>query len=161
VLRYVQTDAAINGSDINLTFSPIRQLELSAKASLLWAVNLKTKDWLEQMPSQRFNYSIRYTIKGTKDFSNLYIALSVVHVLRQNLLPKNYADYLPAPKAYWLLNFDCGTTIPLKNQKISVGFTIQNMLNKTYREYMNRFRYFTDEPGINVMARIKIPLFFH
>jgi len=161
VLRYVQTDAAISGSDINLAVFPIRQLELSAKASLLWAVNLKTKDWLEQMPSQRFNYSIRYTINGTKDFSNLYLALSVVHVLRQNLLPKNYADYLPAPKAYWLLNFDCGTTIPIKNQKISVGFTIQNMLNKTYREYMNRFRYFTDEPGINVMARIKIPLFFH
>jgi hypothetical protein len=67
------------------------------------------------MPSQRFNYSIRYTINGTKDFSNLYLALSVVHVLRQNLLPKNYADYLPAPKAYWLLNFDCGTTIPIKS----------------------------------------------
>jgi hypothetical protein len=35
------------------------------------------------------------------------------------------------------------------------------MLNTVYRDYTNRFRYFTDEAGINISARLKIPLYFH
>lgn len=161
VARYVQTDAAISGSDINLRVLPVKGLELSAKAALIFALNLKTKDWLEMIPAHRFNYGIRYTIDGKKSFRNLYFGFNISQVLKQNQLPQNNTDYLPAPNGYWLLNFDSGTEIFVFNQKISIGFSIQNMLNKAYRDYMNRFRYFTDEAGVNVMLRLKVPLFFH
>lgn len=161
VARYVQTDAAISGSDININVLPIKGLEISVKAALIFAVNLKTKDWLEMIPAHRLNYGVRYTFEGNKSFRNLFFGISIAHVLKQNQLPKNNTDYLSAPNGYWLPNFDSGVELPINNQRISIGFSIQNMLNKAYRDYMNRFRYFTDEAGINVMLRLKVPLFFH
>lgn len=162
VARYVQTDAAISGSDINLTVLPVKGLEFSAKAALLFAVNLKTNDWLEMIPAHRLNYGAQYTFESGKGFKNLFFGFSIAQILKQNQLPKNNIDYLPAPDGYWLLNFNSGVDIfAFNHQKISIGFSIQNMLNKAYRDYMNRFRYFTDEAGINVMLRLKVPLYFH
>ncbi len=161
VFRYTQTDVALNGSDINIAVFPIKNIKLEAKASLLWGVNLKTHDWLAQIPSHRFNYSIRYNFNPIEKFNGMFLAINIVQVLKQNQLPKNNIDFLPAPNAYWLLNFDAGTNVNIKHQNFSVGFSIQNMLNKVYRDYMNRFRYFTDEGGINIMLRLKVPLFFH
>lgn len=162
VARYVQTDAAISGSDINVTVLLVRGLELTAKAALLFAVNIKTKDWLEMIPAHRFNYGVQYTFNTGKSFRNLFFGFSVSQVLKQNQLPQHNTDYLPAPNAYWLLNFNSGVDVfAFNHQKISIGFSIQNMLNKAYRDYLNRFRYFTDETGINVQLRVKVPLFFH
>lgn len=161
VLRYIQTDAAISGSDINLTFFPIKNLSLTAKASLLFGRNLKTNDWLEQLPSHRFQYGIRYDFPLMGTIENWYIGMNVNQVLKQTQLPTYYQDYLPAPAAYWLLGFDCGASARVKNQRIVMSFSIQNMLNRSYRDYMNRFRYFTDEAGLNVTVRVKIPLYFH
>jgi iron complex outermembrane receptor protein len=87
--------------------------------------------------------------------------MNVNQVLKQTQLPAYYQDYLPAPAAYWLLGFDCGASARVKNQRIVFSFSIQNMLNRSYRDYMNRFRYFTDEAGLNITARVKIPLYFH
>jgi iron complex outermembrane receptor protein len=35
-----------------------------------------------------------------------------------------------------------------------------NLLNQTYRDYLNRFRYFTAEMGRNVTLRVRVPLEF-
>ena len=35
---------------------------------------------------------------------------------------------------------------------------VVNLLNQTYRDYMNRFRYFNDEPGRSINLRIKLKL---
>jgi iron complex outermembrane recepter protein len=161
VFRYTQTNAAISGSDIDVSVFPIRNIQLGGKASLIWARNLKTNDWLEQIPSHRFIYSARYNFDAVGKVDGLYIGFNVLHVLRQNLLPKYNIDFAPAPDAYWLLNFDAGTNFRVRDQKFSISFSINNMLDKSYRDYMNRFRYFTDEAGINVLIRLKAPLYFH
>jgi iron complex outermembrane receptor protein len=161
VFRYTQTDVALNGSDVSIAVFPSRNIRLEAKASLLWGIDLKAKDWLAQLPSHRFNYSVRYNFNPINKIDGLFLGMNLVHVLRQTQLPDNNVDFLAAPGSYWLLNFDAGTSVNIKYQKFSIGFSIQNMLNKSYRDYMNRFRYFTDESGINVMLRLKVPLFFH
>jgi iron complex outermembrane receptor protein len=161
VMRYVQTDVALSGSDISLAFRPHQDFEIGAKATLLWGVNLKKQDWLEQLPPHRFQYRVRYQRALSSNINQFYVGLAVNHVLQQTQIPKDNTDYMPPPEGYWLLNFDWGLTADIGKQKIGFGFTIANMLNTVYRDYTNRFRYFTDEAGINISARLKIPLYFH
>ena len=68
------------------------------------------------------------------------------------------SDYLMPPPAYTLLGLEAGTILQTKHQKIQFTLTVSNVLNVVYREYMNAFRYFSDEMGRNIGLKIKIPI---
>ena len=66
-----------------------------------------------------------------------------------------------APATFTTVNFEAGHTFQLKGRgdalmPIELGLQIQNLSNVRYREYLNFFRYFTDETGINVALRMKM-----
>jgi iron complex outermembrane receptor protein len=158
--HFKQANASLAGSDISFTAKPIKGLALFSKASLLFAYNLSASDWLIQMPPQRFENGIRYTLRNFKHVKETYFGVSVVNVLEQKLVPKNNTDYSPPPKAYWLLNFEAGFQVQIKKQAIHFNVTVTNATNASYRDYLNRFRYFTDERGVNAALRIRVPFFF-
>jgi len=77
-------------------------------------------------------------------------------VLKQNQVPAN-SDYSDPPNAYNLLSAGMGFGIPIaKKQKLIVDFKIKNLLNTTYRDYLNRFRYYADEMGRNYTLKLKL-----
>jgi iron complex outermembrane receptor protein len=41
---------------------------------------------------------------------------------------------------------------------MELGIALNNATNTRYREYLNRFRYFIQEPGRNLIVRIRIPV---
>ncbi len=43
----------------------------------------------------------------------------------------------------------------LKDKKVNLAFTINNLLNTPYRENLNRLRYFADEIGRNFTIQLK------
>jgi iron complex outermembrane receptor protein len=76
------------------------------------------------------------------------------------MVPAN-SDYVAPPAAYCVIGLSAGTDFIIKKvQTISVSITISNLLDNPYRDYLNRFRYFSNEMGRNVMLKIKIPLEF-
>ena len=157
--RYVQTNALLSGADIYLAVVPIKGLEIYSKPSLLFARNLTTRDWLEQMPPIRFDNGINYTLRDYKHFKQTYFGIGVLNVLQQRFVPADYNDYAAPPKAYVLLNLQVGTTLQFGKQQVTVGLAIDNLLNQKYRDYMDRFRYFADERGTNVALRVNVPFF--
>ena len=80
----------------------------------------------------------------------------MTNVLEQTRIPPE-ADYAPPPPGYTLFQLEGRTQFRLGRQPLEVGFTVFNLLNTSYREYLNRFRYFTDEPGRNVSLRLRLP----
>ncbi|UFH57494.1 hypothetical protein [Spirosoma sp. KNUC1025] len=66
-------------------------------------------------------------------------------------------DFAPPPPAYFLLGAELGFTAQLGGQSMSVILTGSNLVNVAYRDYLNRFRYFADEPGRNVSLKIRVP----
>ena len=38
-----------------------------------------------------------------------------------------------------------------------VTLSVENVLNTAYRDYLSRFRYFSDHPGRNVVVRLRVP----
>jgi iron complex outermembrane recepter protein len=94
--------------------------------------------------------------------NNAFISIGGTYVARQKRTPvKSEEDYAPAPAAYVLLNTEMGTTLRLGKQPVEIGITGNNLLDTTYRDYLNRFRYFTDEMGRLLLFRVKIPINFN
>ena len=66
-------------------------------------------------------------------------------------------DLVPAPKAYFLIGLEGSFEIKTKKEPVTFYFDVDNLFNKQYRDYMNRWRYFANEAGTNLSIRIKIP----
>ncbi|MBL6644723.1 MAG: TonB-dependent receptor [Flavobacteriaceae bacterium] len=60
-------------------------------------------------------------------------------------------DFADATDAYFLL--DLSWNFRWKN--LNGGITVQNLLNTSYRDYLNEMRYFADEPGRNLLFTLK------
>lgn len=155
VFKYKQTNASLSGLDANIVIEPVKGLELTSKTSLLWAYNTSKKQWLEQMPANRFENSVRYTHE--KNGRQVFFGINTQYVMQQKNVPSSNVDYLPAPAAYFLLGFESGADLFIAKQKFTLGFSIYNMLNTRYRDYLDRFRYYADETGINCAFRLKVP----
>ena len=137
-------------------------------------------DWLPLMPADRFQYGLKWTFKnkeqGTRNEdrkaggpdssdrssstvprSSFYLRMSATTALRQSRIPEE--GLLKAPPAgFTVLNFDAACTFRFNRSedRLDIGLTIQNLTNLRYREYLNFFRYYADEPGMNVGLRAKI-----
>lgn len=158
--EYTGADVDIKGIDVDLTVDITKRLQFNSKSSFLWAWNYSQNDFLIQMPPFRFQNELTYSFKETKVIKNPYLSANVLVVTEQYQAPAN-ADYLAPPPAYFLVGFSGGVDFNIKNiQTISVAVVVSNLLDNPYRDYMNRFRYFSNEMGRNIQLKIKIPLEF-
>lgn len=163
--KYRQTDATLKGVDLSLSYHFLPNLAFSAKAAIVRARNTETDDHLINIPADRLSSSLRYELGGLGSagrFSGAYVSLGGTYVAEQTRVPtKTVEDFAPAPDAYFLLQAEAGTTVHLGKQPLEVGLTGNNLLNSSYRSYLNRFRYFAAETGRLIMFRVKIPLAFN
>lgn len=161
--EYRQTDANLAGIDVFTTFSPFPILEFYGKANILFARNLKADDWLILMPADRFESGFTWFPTMRARYTKPYVKLGISYTIEQKRVPDfkdnpELNDYAPPPPGYGLMNIEVGTI--LTKSKIQAGLSVYNLSNESYRDYLNRFRYFTNEAGINVALRLKIPLQF-
>lgn len=158
-----QTNARLTGMDINVQYELSEQWVLNAKSSILRAYNRSMKDWLIAMPSDRVSAEITYNFKEQAGFSDTYVSLEVPVVFKQTRVPDENIhgpqDYKAPPAGYTLLNLNASTTLLINGHlPVTIGLSARNLLNKSYREYLNSFRYFADEMGRNIGIRLKIPV---
>lgn len=154
--RFMQTNALLTGSDIRFSKVLSSQMELNGKISLLLPYDLSAKTWLQQMPAQRAEIDFIWYLPSSHPKQSSLTA-NVLWVGRQGLVPVNSVDYLPPPQGYVLTNLEYATLLHIGKKHLNFGFRIHNLLNTRYRDYMNRFRYFNDEAGRNMVLSIKMP----
>ncbi|WP_423736576.1 TonB-dependent receptor [Chitinophaga caseinilytica] len=167
-MYYTSADATTKGMDAQLRWRFLPKWQLTTKASVLRAWNEDINDWLISMPSDRFEHEISFFPGNTKRLKDNYFAISMQNVTKQTRIPadpKNPLnpagqDLIPPPDAYNLLNLEAGSTVHFGRQPLSVILGATNILNTRYRDYMNLFRYYADEPGANVYLKLKLPLIF-
>jgi iron complex outermembrane recepter protein len=159
-LVYVQNDVLLQGIDFSSAIQFSKKWSWDFKYAMLRARNTDFNDWLIRMPADRFQNELTFNFADIKKFSNAYISAAHSYTLEQTRVPdeKNgRQDYKAAPGAFGLVNIDAGTTILVGKKEITCSVAVKNLLNKTYRDYLNNLRYFTDETGRNIQVRVKIP----
>lgn len=158
--QYTGADVDIKGFDLDMDIFITKKLVLNSKTSMLWAWNYSQKDYLMYMPPFRFDNELSYHFKDTKSTKNLYLSASALVVTQQYQVPQN-SDYLAPPPAYVLVGLNAGIDFLIKgSQTISIGVSVNNLLDNPYRDYLNRFRYFSNEMGRNIVLKLRIPLEF-
>ncbi len=173
--RYHQTDAWFLGLDISAQWRLSNRFSLTPKASLLRASDERNHDYLVFIPSNRMELTGRYEITKRKSWMNLFAEGRVKYVMKQFRAPRvitvdefiqapqtdpfatnpaNF-DFMAAPGGYVLVNAAIGATLPLQKGRLEFRVSADNLMNTSYREYTNRFRYYANDLGRNVIVGVK------
>lgn len=172
---YAQTDALLWGTDLSVGHKWNAHFSSRFRSTIIYARDQKAGDWLIQMPPNSYELESEWNWVDGKKRKNSYVKLTLLRTDAQKRIPatgnielKNpdgsiqmAADYAPPPAAYYLVGLETGSSFLLSKTPISVILSCSNLLNQRYRDYMNAFRYFSDETGRNIQLRIKIPLDLH
>ncbi len=167
VWEYRQTDAFFIGVDIDATVSLTEHLDWQSQLSFIKAYDNETDTPLINIPSANIANRLVYINPKLK---GLQLSLGSTYVFRQNEFPNNnFEVFIPEtqttelldistpPDGYHLLDFGAEYPFSLGSKsKIVVGLSAENLLNASYRNYLNRFRFYADDLGRNILLNIRI-----
>ena len=162
---YRQADAALRGIDASLNIPLYKNWILETRASVLRAsrkaLNAEGKayeDWLPLISPDRFQYGLRYLLpKPRTPETQGYVSLYATSVSRQIRIPSEGLLKAP-PSAFTLFSLEAAYPFRIGKYPIEIGINLQNLGNTAYRNYLNFFRLFADEPGFNAGLRLKLLL---
>ena len=176
--RYAQTDVLFLGADLSTSASLTTKLKIKQNTSLIHVSNRNGSGNMPFIPPNRFDWAIRF--EEPKDFllKNFFFESKIRFTAKQGNAPrvitptqiitakeqgvdlfatdKSNFDFMPAPPAYWLLNMFTGFSVKSGESQINFSMAVENLLNISYREYTNRFRYYADDRGRNFIFSVKI-----
>ncbi len=168
VWEYQQTNALLTGLDFNSIWNINETLQHQFTFAAVNGFDLTNDLPLIVMPPLTFSNKIQF---AKKTFHGLVVELKNEVVLRQTQFPDNnfttkiiennefvdvLVDISSPPNAYQLWSFY--SEIKFKTFKKSfttIAFSIQNILNTNYRDYLNSQRYFVNELGRNFQIQLK------
>lgn len=155
VFKYEQTDARLAGFDLAATYKINEQFNITGKYSYLDGYDLKNKMPLVYMPSNNLYTDLNYQIPEVGKFHNVGFQMNSRYVFEQkNLLPSQY--FLAPPESYYLVGLKVSAEKQLRRLRLNMFVKAENLLNETYRDYLNRQRYFADDLGFNLIIGINI-----
>jgi iron complex outermembrane recepter protein len=152
--NYAQTDAILRGIDVYTAYHFTHWLEWKVKGSFLRAWNKSAGSWLIQMPADRVETELGFHWDRNQRLKHIYVGPSIQYVAKQSRVPAG-SDFVDPPSAYWLVNLNVATHFRMGKNHAEIGLNVSNLMNTRYRDYMDRFRYFTDAMGRNVSLRLK------
>lgn len=169
--HYRQTNGLFRGIDLQGEHSFNDVLSLKVSGAWLQASDVRNDDYFIYIPSNRGTTTLRYQRDLSPHATEFFIEAGVQFVAQQQRAPRVITiaeiidaaennvdlfanddrafDYTAAPSAYWLFQASTGISIRVRNQRINVTLTGENLANTRYREYTNRLRYFANETGRN------------
>jgi iron complex outermembrane receptor protein len=167
VFRFDQTDAVLMGSDLGVKWDVSKRLTYSSKISYVHASDVKNDDKLIFIPPALFDNSVTYNFLNVKAVEGLHLTVSAPATFKQARAPRTVYpediptdtsnkvfDLAPSPNGFILLNASVGFDVPLGEKHLSISLSGENLLNKSYRNYMNRLRYFAGDTGRNMILRL-------
>ena len=156
VYNYENADALLRGIDMLHTVEPLSGLEWTNKFSFLRAQNTEIDKELVLTPPLRMSSSMTYHISFSKNRNkSLEFTAAWKYAAKQHRVDDG-SDFAPAPDAYHLWDAAMVLHHTLFKQPADFHINISNLLNTSYRDYLNRLRYFADDLGRNIQLGINI-----
>lgn len=161
VFKYEQTDAHIYGVDLSSQFTIS-----NAILGLIRYSYIKGQDTQSDLPvvfmppnslyaglTYRAHKNIRLAKKITVEDAEIEISNRSVF-MQNNLLEEQ--DFVPPPSTYHLVGLKISTNMILPKYKLRCFIKADNLLNVSYRDYLNRQRYFADDLGLSLTTGINV-----
>jgi iron complex outermembrane receptor protein len=168
VWEYRQTNARLYGVDVKLSYA-YQNFDVQSSFAYVNGEDVSKNMPLINMPPFNISNTIRY---NKVSWNNFYISLNHQFIAEQERFPDNnfitdivnrttgefeevLVDVSTPPDAYHLINLSSGLDFNINKNKLSINVIINNLMNTSYRNYLNRLRYYADEVGTNAMLQLK------
>ena len=168
VWEFRAVDATFKGVDMDLSYTPAKGVTLNNNTSWIAAKDTRTGRPLVSIPPLSLRNSILVSPVRWERFS---FELNTKHVFRQNQYPDyNFEtdivedgqyitktiDISTPPSGYNLIGADLRWgPYAFLSSNVKISLSVDNLLNSSYRNYLNRLRYYADEQGRSVLLKIK------
>ena len=168
VYNYRQTDALITGLDLHTNWKIDNHWQHSFSFAYIYGQDNANDLPLVEMPPVNIVNTVRYT---QDNWYGLFFELRNESVFTQTRYPDNnftvplpvgdqFADTLvdisTPPKGYSLFHFSSGMSFKTSDKTgLAINFSVLNIFNTAYRDYLNRQRLYTDDIGRNFQLQLK------
>ena len=151
--RFTQMNARLAGGDINSTIVVNDRLNLYGSAALVRGVNVDSAEPLLFVPADRARIGFHLHADDIWEVHDAYVDVSALAVRRQDRVVPG-RDYAEPPSGYFLVDLSIGGIITLSDVVLGrLTLSCTNLFNVAYRDYLSQYRYFTDDPGRNIILR--------
>lgn len=154
VFRYSATDAWIHGLDGAAEWSFLPRWALRPQFSLVRGRDREAGTWLYQMPADRLANSLIFRAPAAGRWHDFECSLTSTVVFHQSRAPRE-VDFMDPPARYHLLGLSASVARPLGRGELRFGLEGHNLLNTTYRDYLDAFRYYADARGTDVSVWVR------
>jgi Outer membrane receptor proteins, mostly Fe transport len=174
VFQYQQTDAVLTGSDATIKWKVTDKLTLNSKFSYIYARDTRHDNVLIYIPPAQFENGLTFSWPSVGKLEKFYVGVSVPATFQQGRAPMvvraddigangpdETFDFAQAPKGYVLVNARLGFQIPVREHHLGITLAGENLFNTSYRNYMNRLRYYADDVGSNFILRLSYNFLSH
>lgn len=160
VFNYTQANVRISGIDIKTEYSVTNKFSVLGRGMMVRGWNQSIDDYLIYLPGDRADIGMKLGLPDLKIINDWYVQVNNSFVAKQWRVPA-LGDFSPAPPGYFLLGAALGVNFKFGRQLVYVNFAVTNLLNARYREYLDRFRYYSDAQGSSYNLRLTMPLTFY
>jgi iron complex outermembrane receptor protein len=153
VFKYEQTDAQLYGFDLMATYQATEKVNLVGKYSYLCGHDQSNSIPLIYMPSNNLYGELNIELPKLGFLQKIEFQLNSKYVFMQrNLLA--FQDFVAPPESYNLLGVRLAAEKQMRKIGVKLFVRADNLLNTSYRNYLNRQRYFADDLGFNLVVGI-------
>ncbi|MFM9825294.1 TonB-dependent receptor, partial [Flavobacterium sp.] len=169
VWEYQQTDAILSGIDLETQWNWNKKWLQTFAMAYVNGRDVSQNEALIDMPNFIMNSKIQFS---KKEWKQLVLEIKGDLVFRQNRFPDNNftanilidgnletrtVEISSPPPSYQLLHFYSEAKFKTFKKSITtLVFSVQNIFNTNYRDYLNKQRFFADEMGRNIQIKLKI-----
>ena len=169
VWEYSAVSALFKGVDLDFSYTFNENTQFRNSTSWVEGENTKTDVPLVNIPPLTINNQLQFSLPNWKSF---FVLLNSKTVFRQNRYPDNnfqedviengqivtkMVDISTPPNGYHDLGLELNWgPYHLRSSTISMSLIFDNLIDASYRNYLNRLRFYSDEIGRNISLQIKI-----
>lgn len=159
-----QADAFFLGTDITYSTAYHENGKATFGASYIWSRNVQRRETLINQPPIHLHIQVNHSFDKVGPFDKIELSLNPSYTFRQFQAPRVLSvrslvegtadvtiddpifDFQEPPAGYFLLN----GYVQMHRGNFNFSIEAHNLLNVSYRDYLNTMRYFADDLGINL-----------
>ncbi len=151
VYRYRQGDAVLSGIEVSADAHVQPWLHLRGGVDYTRGDNTSLRQPLAFVAPVRVSYAARFE-PGVRTVDDLYIEFAGETNAQQRRLDPDDV----APSGYTLVNVRSGGAFDIAGRRVLLDVQARNLLDKTYRSFLSRYKRYADDAGRNVIVRVTV-----
>lgn len=154
VFQFTQTNAFFSGVEIEANQQLGKFLTYNLSLNYIYAQDVENDSPLPLIPPFEWKNNLRFEKKVNDTWQNFYVQAEHIYNGRQFRFNPDL-DLTTPPPDYSLFNASIGIS-RVKTHTYTFSLRVENFTNQQYRNYLDRFRYFADAAGTNVLIECLI-----